>query len=170
MDAHLSALLRALESNNGLERKRARETLVLVGEPAVPRLVALLGSTKKQLRWEAAKALEAMVQPEVLDRLVDLLSDADSDIRWLAASGLIGLGPRAVVPVLKSLLGAPPPRGQREMCHRILRQLSAENSVLAGIVAPVIEALESNDPTPLPTRAERALSELDRVTGRLPAG
>lgn len=169
MDARLGALLKSLESKNGLERKRARETLVLVGEPAVPHLLDLLSSPQKQLRWEAAKALQAMVQPEILGRLVELLADPDPDIRWLAASGLIALGPRSAVPVLKSLLGPPPPRGHREMSHRILRQLSAENGVLAEMVAPVIEALESDDPTPIPAKAERTLSELDRITGRAPS-
>lgn len=169
MDAHLDALLRSLESKNGLERKQARETLVLVGEPALPHLLALLSSPKKQLRWEAAKALQAMVQPEILDQLVKLLSDPDSDIRWLAASGLIALGPRSAVPVLQSLLGSPPPRGQKEMSHRVLWELSAENGVLAGIVAPVVQALEADDPTPIPAKAERALSEIHRLTGRTPS-
>lgn len=167
-DPHLERLLESLQGTDGMGRKRARETLALVGESAVGPLQGLLFSPHKQTRWEAAKTLAAIIDPGSIDLFVRSLSDPHPEIRWLAASGLIGLGPRSVAPVLDSLLRPSLSRGQLESCRRILRQLSADNDVLAGIVGPVIEALESSDSTPIPTKAARALSDLDEVTGRLP--
>lgn len=171
MEQSLDELLEALAGDNGTARKRARETLVLVGEPAVEPLRALLESPQKRLRWEATKTLAAMIDPPSVDEFVRSLDDGQSDVRWLAADGLINLGPRSVGPVLESLLDRPLSTGRREMSRRVLRQLASENQVLAEIVEPVVEVLEaaSADPGVVASRASRALSDLDRVTGRLPA-
>ena len=168
MDATLRDLLHDLGSDNGMERKRARETVVLVGDPAAPHVRSLLGSGDKKLRWEAAKTLAAMVDPSSLPVLIDLLRDHESDLRWIAADGLIALGPRVVVPLLESLLAAPPVKGQGEMAARVLRKLAADNDVLAGIVAPVVDVLKEPDPVVLQPRVSQALSDLSRVTGELP--
>jgi hypothetical protein len=50
----------------------------------------------------------------------------------------------------------------------VLRKLASENDVLANILAPVLEVMESPDPGVLQPRVSQALSDLDRVTGRLP--
>ncbi|MCX8032561.1 MAG: HEAT repeat domain-containing protein [Thermoleophilia bacterium] len=163
----LDALIAALKERDGMRRKRARETLILAGDPAVGPLLELTASSDKQTRWEATKALAAMVEPACLDSFVKLMSDSHSDIRWLAADGLIALGPRSVVPVLKSLLNKDLPRGHLDMSHRVLRELAEDNSVLAAVVEPVLLALRSSDVTALPSRAEKALLELDHLTGRL---
>jgi len=163
----LNLLLAALKEKNGMRRKQARETLVLAGDPAVKPLLELTTSPDKQTRWEAAKALAAMVEPACLDTFVGLLSDSQSDIRWLAADGLIALGPRSAVPVLKSLLGRDLSRGHLAMSHRVLARLAEDNSVLAAVVAPVLDTLRGIDLATLPTKAEKALLELDQRTGRL---
>jgi hypothetical protein len=56
------------------------------------------------------------------------------------------------------------------MARRVLRRLSADNDVLAEIASPVIEVLdmETLDSGVIATKAERALADLERVTGRLP--
>jgi len=171
MERFLDELLEALGSNDGAARKRARETLVLVGDPAVAPVRALLDSPQKRVRWEAAKTLAAMVDPPSVDDFVRSLDDPQSDIRWLAGDGLINLGPRSVGPVLGSLLEGPLSTGRREMSRRVLRQLASENRVLAEIVGPVVEALDaaSVDSGVVAPRASRALSDLDRVTERLPS-
>jgi HEAT repeat protein len=153
-----------------MTRKRARETLVLVGDPAVARVRTLLTSPHKRLRWEAVKTLAAMMDAPSVDQFVSLLDDQHSDIRWLAADGLIGLGPRSVALLLHALLGEPLSQGRRQMTRRVLRQLSSDNQVLAEIVGPVVEALdmETLDSGVVATKAERALNDLERVTGRLP--
>lgn len=164
MSAHLDRLIEALRGSDGVERKRARETLVLIGGPAVPPLRGLLAEPDRLVRWEAAKALVAMIDPESVDDFVRLLSDERSELRWLAASGLIALGPRSVAPVLRSLLAPAPPRGLLEMSHRVLKELSTDNEVLAELVGPVTDVLRGNDPTPVAPRAGRALSDLQGLT------
>jgi hypothetical protein len=165
MDDDLERLLRTLEGSDGMARKRARETLVLVGDPAVPSLQALLERPEKQLRWEAAKALGGIIDPKTADLFVTLLDDPSSDVRWLAATGLIELGPRSARPVLQSLTDPSAPRGRLEMGHRILAELAKDNAVLAEIVKPLLDVLGRNEPGVITTTAARALSELHRVTG-----
>ena len=168
MNDHVERLLAELGGGDGMARKRARETLVLAGDPAVPRLQALLASADKSARWQGAKALGAVVDPGSVDLFVKLLDDPESDIRWLAATGLIELGPRSIRPVLQSLTDPAAPRGHLEMSHRVLGELAKENGVLTGIVGPVLEMLGRNDPGVVAATAARALSDLDRATGRPP--
>jgi HEAT repeat protein len=168
MDDHLENLVSGLGGVDGMARKRARETLVLVGDPAVARLRSLLAGSDKNLRWEAAKALGAIVDPESVDTFVKLLDDPNSDLRWLAATGLIELGPRSIRPILRSLSDPGVPRGHLEMSHRALGELAKDNDVLAGIVAPVVEVLRQDDRGVIAAIAARALSDLDRATGRPP--
>jgi HEAT repeat protein len=132
---------------------------------------ALLSSPQKRIRWEAVKTLAAMIDVHSVETFALLLDDPLSEVRWLAADGLIGLGPRSVAPVLKSLLRESLSPGHRQMARRVLRQLSSDNDVLAEITRPVIEVLdmETLDPGVIATKAERALGDLDRATGRLPA-
>lgn len=164
MEGRLQRLIEALRSKDGIERKRARETLVLVGDPAIPRLHELLTDPDRAVRWEAAKALVAMIDRDTIDRFVSLLSADRSELRWLAASGLIALGPRSVTPVLEALLDTSPARGRLEMSHRVLKELSADNEVLAEMVRPVTEVLRGQDLTPIAPRAARALSDLETLT------
>jgi HEAT repeat protein len=164
MDSRLEGLLQALRSKDGIERKRARETLVLIGDPAIPRLQELLTDPDRLVRWEAAKALVAMIDRDSIDDFLDLLPADRSELRWLAASGLIALGPRSVVPVLQSLLSPSLPRGRLEMSHRVLKELSADNDVLAEVVGPVTDVLRGTDATPIAPRAARALSDLEALT------
>lgn len=157
-------LAAALRSSTGSERKRARETLTLIGQPAVPLLQALLDDQDRLVRWEAAKTLAAMVEAENVERFVALLSDERSEIRWLAASGLIALGPRSVSAVLEALTKDAESRGRREMSHRVLKELAADNSVLAELVKPVTDVLRGDDPAPVASRAARALSDWEELT------
>ncbi len=163
----LTQLVAALQSEDGGTRQRARETLVLIGRPAVPVLQELLKDRNRRTRWEAAKTLLAMVEPDNVDQFVSLLSDERSEIRWLAASGLIALGPRVVSPVLRALAADADSRGRREMTHRVLKELSADNQVLAQLVKPLLDVLRGDDPVPVATRAARGLSDLERlIAGR----
>ncbi len=169
MDAFIQDLLSTMGSQNGMERKRARETAVLIGDSVTPAVGALLDGDDKRLRWEAAKTLAAIADPTSTETLIALLRDPESDLRWLAADGLINLGPRSVLPLLESLLADPPTKGQAQMTGRVLRALASENDVLEEIVAPVIEALaDTVTPAILQPRVSQALGDLARVTGRLP--
>jgi HEAT repeat protein len=169
MDDHVQRLVDVLNGNDGMGRKRARETLVLAGETAAPPLRALLGSKNKQTRWEAIKALAAIGDPADLETFLALLDDPNSDLRWLAATGLIQLGCRSVRPVLRALTDPSAPRGRLEMSRRVLGELLSDNQVLSDITAPLMQVIGGNDQTVISERAARALSDLDRVIGRPPA-
>jgi len=160
MEQRLADLIEALGSSDGLKRKRARETITLLGEPAVPQLRGLLSSENKRLRWEAAKSLAAIGDPASVDAFVGLLADDYSDVRWLAGSGLINLGPRSAAPVLKSLSEHSESLGHQQVAGRVLRGLSADNDVLTEIVRPVLEALSHPDPAVIASKAAVALDEL----------
>ena len=164
MEQRLADLIEALESDDGPKRKRARETLTLLGEAAVQQLRGQLSSAIKRIRWEAAKTLAAMVDPASVQAFVDLLTDPYSEVRWLAASGLINLGPRSVAPVLDSLVRDPESLGHRQMARRVLRELSSDNDVLAGIIGPVVEVLGHADSAVIASNAAGALNELEQIT------
>lgn len=168
MNPTVQGLLEQLGSRDGMERKRAREILVLVGEPAEPEVRPLLDDGSKRVRWEAAKILAAMIDPSSVPALLSLLRSDESELRWIAADGLIALGPRSVVPLLESLLEGPPTKGQTQMSGRVLRELAATNDVLNEIVSPVSDALGQNEPAILHPKVSQALSDLSRITGELP--
>jgi HEAT repeat protein len=168
MDEHLERLIDGLGSKDGMARTRARETLVLVGDSAAPRLRALLAGADKRLRWEAIKTLAAIVDTGSLDEFLGLLDDPDSDLRWLAATGLTKLGPRSARPVLHALTEPSLARGRLEMSRRILGELSADNKVLAEILSPLMQVIVGNDPAVINARAARALADLDGASGRPP--
>ncbi len=165
MEQRIADLIEALGSDDGPKRKRARETLTLVGEPAVPQLRGLLSSADKRIRWEAAKCLAAMVDPMSVDAFVELVTDRYSEVRWLAESGLLNLGPRSVAPVLGSLIRHPESKDNQEAARRVLRGLASDNGVLAEIVGPAIDALDHPDPAVIASRAAVALNELEKITG-----
>jgi len=165
MEQHLTDLIAALGSDDGPKRKPARETLTLLGEPAIPQLRGLLFSADKRIRWEAAKCLGAMVDPASVEAFVELVTDQYSEVRWLAGSGLINLGPRSAAPVLDSLVRYPDSMGHQQAARRVLRGLSSDNGVLAEIVGPVVDALDHPDPAVIASKAAVALTELEKTTG-----
>ncbi|HEY5528707.1 MAG TPA: HEAT repeat domain-containing protein [Thermoleophilia bacterium] len=165
MDQHLTDLIEALGSDDGSKRKRARETLALLGEPAVQPLHGLLSSSTMRIRWEAANCLAAMVDPGSVQAFVELMMDQYSEVRWLAASGLINLGPRSVAPVLESLIQDAESSGHRQMARRVLRGLSSGNDVLAEIVGPVVDVLGHADSAVIASKAAVALNELGQTAG-----
>jgi HEAT repeat protein len=158
MEQRLADLIEALGSDDGPKRTRARETLTLVGEPAVPQLRGRLSSADKRMRWEAAKCLAAMVDPVSVDVFVELAMDQYSEVRRLAGSGLINLGPSSVAPVLGSLIRHPESRGNQEAARRVLRGLASDNGVLAEIAGPAVDALDHPGPPSLPSPRDRIQS------------
>jgi HEAT repeat protein len=104
-DLSLSDLMAMLEHKDGLIRKKGREGLQALGEPAVPPLCrALLTAKDHHVRWAAAKALGALRDPRSAPALVDALEDRNSDVVWLAAVALENLGRDAWKPLLQALV------------------------------------------------------------------
>ena len=162
----LEELIARLSTSNGRTRQRVRETLAAIGEPAVPSLVALLGSPQVRLRWEAAKALTQIPDPAAIPDLVSLLGDPEAGIRWLAAIGLINIGSRSVPPVLQALTECAASKGFRDASHHVLHGVSRRNAVLREILGPVLAVLGDTGPVGvISSRAEVALHELRALSG-----
>jgi hypothetical protein len=102
---NLSVLVAMLSHKDGLVRKKGRETLEAMGEPAVaPLCEVLLTAKDRHARWAAAKALGALRDPRSAPALVDALEDRDSDVAWLAAVALENMGQDAWYAVLQGLI------------------------------------------------------------------
>ena len=162
----LGQLITQLGDRDGGKRRQARETLAAMGEPAVPSLVALLGSPQARLRWEAAKALTQIPHPAAIPDLVALLADPESGIRWLAAIGLINMGSRSVPPVLQALTERAALKGFRDASHHVLHGVSRRNAVLREILGPVLAVLgDTGSVGVISSRAEVALHEFRALSG-----
>lgn len=85
----IKSLLDLLADKDGVIRKKARKSLVAMGEPVVPSLTRILRNSKlDHLRWEAAKTLGAIGDVRAIPSLVKALEDRDIDVAWVAAEVL----------------------------------------------------------------------------------
>ena len=115
-----------------------------------------------RLRWEAAKALTEIPEPAAIPGSIALLGERRSEIRWLAAVGLINLGTRSVPYVLEALTKQAGSREFQQGSHHVFNDLAARNTVLAEILGPVLEVLDSSSPDAgiIASRAGAALEAL----------
>lgn len=166
----IPALIAILASNDSLARQRARESLVDIGRPAVAPLMEALAApdSNYHVRWEAAKALSELEDPEAAPVLVTALEDDSFGVRWLAAEGLISLGRDGLAPLLETLVQRSDSAVLREGAHHVLRMLNEGD--LRPQIAPVLAALEDVEPiVEVPVAAHAALEALGKAnTG--PAG
>lgn len=155
-----SAWIAQFDSDDGRRRELARETVVHLGPPAVPGLVAALAQPSIRVRWEATKALCEICDPSAAPALVGRLEGRDSGVRWMAADGLIALGVPALEPVLLALVNNSDSILLREGAHRVLYGL-AGRAGLQEVLRPVLAALDSTAPAvTTPVAAYRALNTL----------
>jgi hypothetical protein len=143
-DETITFLVDALPSTDGVERQAAREKLEEIGRPAVPSLLRSLQSSSRHARWEAAKALSAIADPNAAPALVNTLEDEKAAVRWLAATALINLGRDALVPLLRGLEGHSDSIWFRDGAHHVLHSLIRDG--VADEAIPVLEALENIEP------------------------
>ncbi|MEQ8787983.1 MAG: HEAT repeat domain-containing protein [Pirellulaceae bacterium] len=164
--SNVAELIGKFSSHDGVVRQQAREQLVAVGKPAVAPLAEALGDSHKQVRWEAAKALEQISDPEAAPQLAVALGDEESDVRWVAGEALIALKRQALVPVLDAVSTKPDSVWMFDGVHHVLRELAKDNEV-QPILAPVIKALST--PTIdereiiVPVEAQKAAEKLRKM-------
>jgi hypothetical protein len=166
LDTHkYAALLDDLTCDDIIRCQKARRALVAIGHAAVPSLVKGLGSKKAWVRWESAKALGQIGDPASIAALIRALQDDEFDVRWLAAEGLVAIGKKAVVPLLKVLIGKPDSIWLREGAHHVFHDM--DRTGLDGILQPVMSALEDMEPSlQVPVAADNALKTLLKVKGK----
>jgi HEAT repeat protein len=158
----INLLVAKLSGKDGLQRERARKSLVDIGSPAVPPLIESLGTRNKQVRWEAAKALAAIADPAAAGALVKALEDKEFDVRWIAAEGLINIGREGIEPLLRTLIERSDSPWLRQGAHHVLHDLAVGD--LEEMLKPIVDALqdvESAMETPIAAKAilDRLVSE-----------
>ena len=156
--APVSEWVHLLASHTAAERIRAREALVELGAPAATAVAPLAHSSDPQTRWECAKTLAEIAHPVSVDTLIELLEDYDDGIRWDAATGLIAIGPPAVAPLLRAIIGRSKDHaifpGARHVIHQMCK------TEWGGYLQPVYEALKSSHPSAsAPVAASKILEE-----------
>ena len=160
--AVISSLIAAFSSEDGLVRETARRRLVHMGRPAVAPLMEALAVDDPQTRWEAAKALGYLADPDSAPALVRALRDEEFGVRWLAAEGLIPLGFEGLEPLLRALIEHSDSAWLRQGAHHVLRVLSRRG--FREVLQPVLAALEGLEPSlEVPLAAEDARDALARA-------
>ncbi len=170
--------IESLCDRRAMVRQHARISLVHLGHVAVPVLMQILvdAHSPECKRWEAAKALGEIRDPDAASALVHALEhDRSFGVRWLAADGLVTLGHRGLQPLLEALIERPDSGWLREGAHHVLRILAGRG--LYDLIGDVIEALEEAEPTlTLPLAATASLKKLGKTsirrmndTGRRPS-
>jgi HEAT repeat protein len=145
-----------------------------MGKAAVPSLVEALKSRNTLTRWEAAKALGEIADPETAPALVEALQNEEFDVRWLAAEGLVKMNINGLKPLLEALERRGDSIWLREGAHHVFHDLAKGGlrkslvPVLAGL-----EALESGEGVPwggshelaveVPLAARQALEMLEKL-------
>lgn len=141
----ITKLIDDLASADSSTRMTARTALVEIGPAATPALLKTLDSPQSHTRWEAAKALTEITDPNAAQRLADALGDEDEDVRWVIAEALIALGPGAVMPLLNTLSKGEQPDELYKGAHHVLHDL-AKAGQLSPQIEPVLKALEHSEP------------------------
>lgn len=140
----METLINTLSSRKDKAREGARHTLVAMGKAAVPELIEALKSKNALMRWEAAKALEEIGDPETAPVLVKALENDDFDVRWLAAEGLIKMNIKGLKPLLEALELRGDSVLLREGAHHVFHDLAKGG--LRKYLVPVLASLEALEP------------------------
>jgi HEAT repeat protein len=152
-------LVATLSSSDATARENARNQLVALGAPAVPRLLTALGDPKSHVRWEAGKALTHIADPSAAAALAARLADEDQDVRWVVGEALVALRRHAVKPVLEQLCGSTDTECLYNGAHHVLHDL-AKLEALQPLLTPVLTAFDKPRPeVSVPVAAETALRD-----------
>ncbi len=147
VDATIKNLITALSSSNDLIRVKARNELVATGKPALMFLVEALRDPNHLVRWEAAKALGEIGDPETAHALTEALEDEEFEVRWRAAEVLIRMNTKGLKPLLHALIRHADSAFLREGAHHVLHELA--KGELRAYLTPVLIALEDFEPAVL---------------------
>jgi HEAT repeat protein len=143
-DSEIKKVIVNLGSDNGLERQKAREEMVKMGEDAIDYLMELLSHPKHIYRWEAVKTLEEIGDPDSIPLLLRALEDDKGDVRWIAAKGLIKLGKHSIKPLLKMLEEKSDSVFVLEGAHHVFFDLKEKNVLPKGFpIKKLLSALKN---------------------------
>jgi HEAT repeat protein len=173
----IQRLIKDFSNQDRKVRERARRDLLVIGEPALLPLAQSLSTDDRWARWEIAKTLAQMRNPQAAPILVKELENNDPDVRWLAAEGLIALGANGLTPLLQALINNPSSFLLYQGAHHVLHDLYKEevhegeleyanfsvlSSGLKEAVHRILNAMEDSGYLILmPQAARRALDSLE---------
>lgn len=159
-------LINDLSSKDGGTRESARAALAEIGSPAIPDLAKALVEGKDWTRWEAAKTLGEISNPQGIPALVEALRDKNFDVRWLAAKGLIAIGWKSAVPVVESLMEHPDSVWMRDGAHHVLHDLA--HGPLEEPLGSFLKVLEGIEPAVrIPPEGRSLLEKLKSIEAQL---
>lgn len=160
-EATIKSLIANLANKDGIVRVKARQQLVAYKKRSVTPLIRTLSNKSDYVRWEAAKALSQIGNPESIQALLRALEDNMFDVRWLAAEGLIRIGRKTVIPLLEALVKYSDSQWLREGIHHVLHDMN--KGKLSKVLRPVLVALEGPEPSlEVPLAAQAALEALTK--------
>ena len=152
-------LIGQLANEDGLIRQEARLKLQAIGRQAVPQLCWMMNNKNRFVRWEAAKALAELADPDSVPWLIKALDDREFDIRWLAEIALIRIQIPALVPLLEALLLTRKHNWLWEGARHVIRGQAKGD--LAEMLTPMVNAFDSIDfRMKVPIEARKLLIEL----------
>ncbi len=157
----IEQLVDKLCADDGATRMKAREQLVKMGGIDVTRALMIeMNDPRRDVRWEAAKALVAIADPIAASALAHHLSDQDGDIRWLAAEGLAELGEPGLLVVLNASMRQASGSDFCKAAHHAFKEFR-KHRVHSEQLDKVIEACEASEPgVSLPVAAYEALQQI----------
>jgi HEAT repeat protein len=160
--AEIESWVAALRDRDGMTREHSRQRLVTLGSTATPFLLPLLSDHERQTRWEAAKALSEIADPNSIPALLHTLEDDDEDVSWLAAEALAAIGPPVAIPLLHALIEKTKSVALRRGVHHVLRELRLTE--IGDKIADVYTALDCMHPDEeVLVGASRAVRTLESV-------
>ena len=160
VDDKVHTLIDDLRDGTAKQHKYVRHELVDIGPAAVPGLIEALQSPEVHVRWEAARVLGELRDPEAAGALVAAMQDPDIGVRWTAMESLIAMRRQAMRPLLQALTTDFGSVWLREGAHHILHHFK-KHGMLTIDEMKVLDALEGLAPaTETPWLAQRALDEL----------
>jgi HEAT repeat protein len=146
---NINKLIETLKSKDGIARQTARNSLIIIGEPALNALIKAFKIKEKTVHWEVAKALGQIGTKKAARVLVDALEDHDFSVRWIAAEGLIHMGAGGLLPLLEALREKTDSIWLREGSHHIIHDLVSRELVdepTRKSLMPVLDALNHINP------------------------
>jgi HEAT repeat protein len=111
------------------------------------------------VRWEAAKALAGIADPDAASALIDAMDDDSADVRWVAAEAMIALDHDALRPLLLALIERCRSTQLCHGAHHVLSSLTHQKP--DSSLSCVLGALKSGGPAvTVPPAAEAALENM----------
>ena len=156
----ITKLIAVLGEKDGLKRREARFELEKIGRITTPYLIEALHNKDHTIRWEAAKALGTIKDPEAGPALVEALMDESFEVQWLAAEALIALKEQAIVSILRALVSNYESEYIRQGAHHVLHALERENRLDDYSLEALDEVRDIGPKEPYPLKAKRALDKL----------